>query len=95
MDSQAAHPEAPGQDRPSRAAGQPWWKIICPVIRDACGIMPQPYFRWTESSAVRHWRSFLLLGQGEIAPLTREVLRGAEPNPRLRPRVHIGRIPLP
>ncbi|MGP5073096.1 hypothetical protein ACTXOR_13515 [Arthrobacter rhombi] len=59
-------------------------------IRDAYGIMPHPYFRWAESSPARHLPRLLLLGQMEIAPLTREVLREADPNPRLRQWVQIG-----
>lgn len=39
---------------------------------------------------VSHLVRFLVSGDSEVAPVTREVLRRAEPDPELRPRVHVG-----
>jgi hypothetical protein len=48
------------------------------------------YFEWTEGNPIANVVRFLLFGVGEVAPVTREVLRRAEPNPDLRPHIHVG-----
>lgn len=58
-------------------------------IRDEMGVMPHIYFRWTEGNPVKNLLRFLFLGQGEIAPVTREVLREAVPDITKRPWIHV------
>jgi hypothetical protein len=59
-------------------------------IRDRTNRLPHAYFGWTEGNPVTYLLKFLMFGEGDTAPVTREVLRQVEPDPTRRPRVHVG-----
>ena len=59
-------------------------------VRDITGQRPHIYFEWTEGTPFTQFLRFFLFGQGEVAPVTREVLRKAEPDRSRRPRIHVG-----
>jgi Zn-dependent alcohol dehydrogenase len=58
-------------------------------LRDTYHVKPNVYFQWSEGDPLLNLLRFLILGVGEIAPVTREVLRRAEPDPSQRPTVHV------
>lgn len=57
-------------------------------LRDMTGKRPHAYFNWSEGSPIIYLIKYVLSGQGDIAPVTHEVLRKAEPDPRKRPAIH-------
>jgi hypothetical protein len=59
-------------------------------VRDRTGVRPHIYFEWTEGNPAVNLLRFLLFGAGEVAPVTREVLRRAEPKRKRRPHIHAG-----
>ncbi len=59
-------------------------------LRDRTGVIPHAYFGWTEGNPITYLLKFLAFGEGDTAPVAREVLRKAEATPERRPRIHVG-----
>jgi hypothetical protein len=59
-------------------------------VRDRTGKLPHVYFGWTEGNPLVYVLKFIFFGEGDTAPVTREVLRQAVDDPLERPRVHVG-----
>ncbi|MFE6864728.1 amino acid transporter [Nocardia sp. NPDC057668] len=59
------------------------------AIRDRTGRPPHVYFEWSEGSPLANLARFWFVGEGEVAPVTREVLRRAVPRRSQRPHVHV------
>ncbi|HQR39480.1 MAG TPA: amino acid transporter [Blastocatellia bacterium] len=59
-------------------------------IRDMTGKLPHVYFGWTEGNPIAYVLKFIAFGEGDTAPVTREVLRQTIDEPTQRPRVHVG-----
>jgi hypothetical protein len=59
-------------------------------LRDTTQTIPHAYFGWTEGNPVTYVLKYLALGEGDTAPVTREVLRKAVKDQQQRPRIHVG-----
>ncbi len=59
-------------------------------LRDQTGKLPHAYFGWVEGNPIQYLLRFILFGEGDIAVVTREVLRKAERDPHRRPGIHVG-----
>jgi hypothetical protein len=59
-------------------------------LRDRTGKVPHVYFHWGSRNPIAYLFDYVVFGTGDTAPVTREVLRQAEPDENNRPAVHVG-----
>ena len=58
-------------------------------LRDTTDKIPHVYFDWTEGNPFTYLLKYIVFGEGYTAPVTREILRQAEPDLKRRPVVHV------
>ena len=59
-------------------------------LRERTSKQPHIYFGWVEGNPLKYLARFILFGEGDVAPVTREILRQAEKDVDRRPVVHVG-----
>ncbi len=59
-------------------------------LRNKTGKLPHVYFGWSEGNPIAYMLKYVAFGEGDTAPVTHEVLRQAEKDPKKRPVVHVG-----
>jgi hypothetical protein len=59
-------------------------------LRDRTGKIPHAYFHWGSKNPIAYLFDYVAFGRGDTAPVTREVLRQAEPDEENRPAIHVG-----
>jgi hypothetical protein len=60
------------------------------TVRDQTDRLPHIYFEWSEGNPAVNLVRFMFFGVGEVAPVTREIIRRAEPDRERRPHIHVG-----
>ena len=82
-----------GHHRILRATGPSAPNVLAAVllaVSEQDDMPPHVYFEWSEKGPGQNALRFLLAGEGDVPPLTHEILRRAEPDPDKRPCVHVG-----
>ena len=82
-----------GHHRVLRATGPSVPNVLAAVllaVSDQDDMPPHVYFEWSEKGPGQNALRFLFAGEGDVPPLTHEILRRAEPDPARRPVVHVG-----
>ena len=59
-------------------------------LKESTRTIPHAYFGWIEGNPVAYAFRYVALGEGDTAPVTREILRQAIREPLERPRIHVG-----
>ena len=82
-----------GTHRVLRATGPSVPNVLAAVLLAVSAKDDMPshvYFEWSEKGPGQNALRFLFAGEGDVPPLTHEILRRAEPDPARRPVVHVG-----
>ena len=82
-----------GHHRILRATGPSIPNVLAAIllaVSDMDDVPSHVYFEWSQKGPGQNALRFLFAGEGDVPPLTHEILRRAEPDPDKRPIVHVG-----